>query len=1004
MSARAAFIKKFGKRLSDDSLSEMAKELFQQYDEDGSGAIDMKELQRALHTWDVEVSVEDVKGMILEAKDEDDDGEEISVGAFEKIVKQLFHGYKEGADLFKTDPIGDWVAIENPVLHIHGSPPFVYVAVEKLPTGLMVDRYTGTLHGVPSDESYAKEYVIKVSNRVGTATYGIKIEVLDVPTNLLYRENCQNSRLALHREFYPLTCKVKGTVDAQCGHMRFTVGRDPVQTKQAFDEFDTDGSGELDADEFKDMLVLLGMEMSDDEVDGVLIQMGKDPKTMVAVTFSDFWKYFNSGLPKGLEINPDNGNISGIPLAETRTSMYVITCWNPVGETSTTILIEVQEAPHSFQYKCTDCLYKLGYNGGFERLSRDKIDPLTLYECGKEFISNTLSFLGTKVSFTIHPPLPEGLQFDSKNGTISGTPTQLTTKSGEVGFTETRKYQVTGRNEAGKTTIDVWIEVSKVATELRYFKHQLIFSMGEEIRDNEVILMDGTRPCRYRVQRDPVFAKAIFDKFDVDGGGSLDRDEFRSCLSDLGEKFNDKEFLWVLSQCDQDKSGVIEYEEFWEWWKPLPFGLDLDEETGSMYGRPLRPNEPGNFEVTVFNKVGSFNCMLNINVLDESLSRERDADKRRQFWYTGKRKMVYPNGERYDGEFKNGKWDGFGINVKPDGYKYEGYWKRGKRWGECTESFPDGFLYTGEYMDGVRQGKGHLKWPNGDEYKGEFGGGKREGNGYQSWKMANGEIYSYEGPWVNDLQHGAGIVTEKGERCEAEFAFGSIRIQRPGERVVQEFDFEDGSFYQGESSVTAESGVFNLHGKGAKTFENGETYEGDFYQGKRHGWGTFSWANGDRYEGGWFHGTFNGHGIYKERGRAFAVWHEKGICESRAPIARIPVTVANENLTGMSMNGRMLSYYGDAGYGQDRVGFDKPYEESSVLTGYRDGTDFFETYSKQLRNGTVLPDIHKGRAPLQNAKSKVGVSMHTKPTDRTYDSVAKYSTKTLNKRSSSSLK
>lgn len=360
MLARTAFINHFGKRLNDESLQSMSRELFQQYDEDGSGAIDAHELQKALTSWEIEVSVEDVKGMIMEAKDENDEGDEIRVEAFEKIVKQMFHGYKEGTDMFKTDPMGDWVDSKNPVSVINGSAPFVYATLndQKLPKGLILDRKTGLIHGVPSEEIYANDYIIQASNRVGSVTYAVKIEVLDPPSKLTYREYCKNSKLGLHRELhYPLKCDVHGTVNALCGQMRFSVGRDPIQTRQVFDELDTDGSGELDAQEFREMLVVLGLALSDEETALMMRNMGKDPKNG-AVTFADFWKYFNSGLPKGLEINPTNGEISGIPTAETPTSMYVITCWNPVGETTTTILIEVQEAPNSFQYRCTDCIYK----------------------------------------------------------------------------------------------------------------------------------------------------------------------------------------------------------------------------------------------------------------------------------------------------------------------------------------------------------------------------------------------------------------------------------------------------------------------------------------------------------------------------------------------------------------------------------------------------------------------------------------------------------------------
>ena len=995
MKARTAFIKKFGKRVTDETVLDLANELFVKYDADGGGAIDALELRHALLDWEMEVTEDEVKTMILEAKENRDvqneseeDAMQISVGEFEKIVKQMFHGYKEGTDMFKIDPLGDWVSNKNTVLSIDGSLPFVFMLDEtipqQLPNGLMLDRATGTIHGVSTTEYYAKDFVIKASNRVGSATYTVKIEVLTPPHNMLYRENCRNSKLPLNREFYPFRCKVEGTVNALCGKMKFTTGRDPMETKKAFNQFDEDGSGELDAEEFGKMLVVLGAASSEVEAaqhtESMLQKMGKDSKKGV-VTFSEFWKQFDAGLPKGMVINPDNGEITGIPEVEVDTSMYVITCWNPVGETSTTLLIEVQEPPHNLQYKFIDCLYRLGHPCGFERLSPEEVDPMTLYECGTEFVQNSLSWEGSKVSFKIYPPLPEGLSFDGTNGLITGKPTVLTTstQSGDLHATERRKFEVTASNLVGKTTVELWIEVSQIATMVRYFKHELSLAMGEEIRDNEVILCDATRPIRYQCQRDPVFAQKMFSKYDADQGGSLDRDEFRSVLRDLGEKCNDGEFRWILMQVDSDKSGVIEFDEFWDYWKPLPYGLECDEKTGTLYGRPLRRCEAGDFEVTVFNKVGSFSVMLKIHVLDESMSRERDADRRRQFWYVGYRSMRYPNGETYEGDWQGGKWHGFGTYSKPDGYKYVGGWRKGRRHGACEETFPDGYSYKGEYQEGVRQGKGHLKWPNGNEYKGEFSEGKRDGQGYQLWRMENGEEYSYDGAWVNDLQHGEGVVTERGERCVVQSKFGSIILQRPGERVWQEFEFPNGSFYSGESAATAEPGLFNLHGRGHKTFESGNTYDGEFYEGQRHGWGTFTWTTGDRYEGSWKKGKFNGHGVYRQHDRAYAVWHDDGVCASRAPVPRVPVTVANQTNTGLSSKGRMLSYHGEPGYGQERVGFEEQYNESSVMPGHRDGSDFFTSYSKQLRNGSVLPKITRGQEAMSRVKQRVEIVSEMMP-------------------------
>ena len=65
----------------------------------------------------------------------------------------------------------------------------------------------------------------------------------------------------------------------------------------------------------------------------------------------------------------------------------------------------------------------------------------------------------------------------------------------------------------------------------------------------------------------------------------------------------------------------------------------------------------------------------------------------------------YEDGGEYEGEFKNGKENGFGI-------------KKGK----------DGQIYEGEFLDGMKEGKGKLTYPNGFVYDGDFIGGRPRGN------------------------------------------------------------------------------------------------------------------------------------------------------------------------------------------------------------------------------------------------------------------------------------
>ena len=64
----------------------------------------------------------------------------------------------------------------------------------------------------------------------------------------------------------------------------------------------------------------------------------------------------------------------------------------------------------------------------------------------------------------------------------------------------------------------------------------------------------------------------------------------------------------------------------------------------------------------------------------------------------GQGKHTIPNGEKYEGEWKNGKKDGKGTFTKTDGTKYIGEFKRGTYWnttvydknGNITEKWVNG--------------------------------------------------------------------------------------------------------------------------------------------------------------------------------------------------------------------------------------------------------------------------------------------------------------------------
>jgi len=71
----------------------------------------------------------------------------------------------------------------------------------------------------------------------------------------------------------------------------------------------------------------------------------------------------------------------------------------------------------------------------------------------------------------------------------------------------------------------------------------------------------------------------------------------------------------------------------------------------------------------------------------------------------GKGIYLYSNGEKYEGQFKNGKRHGRGRLNFPDSSKYIGQFKNGKRHGQGILNFPDGGYYIGEWKDDLLKGQ-----------------------------------------------------------------------------------------------------------------------------------------------------------------------------------------------------------------------------------------------------------------------------------------------------------
>lgn len=113
----------------------------------------------------------------------------------------------------------------------------------------------------------------------------------------------------------------------------------------------------------------------------------------------------------------------------------------------------------------------------------------------------------------------------------------------------------------------------------------------------------------------------------------------------------------------------------------------------------------------------------------------------------------YSNGDFYEGEFHKGKCNGSGVyNYFVKG-RYEGDWIDGRYDGYGIESWARGSRYRGQYRQGLRHGYGVYRFYTGDSYAGEWCNGQSHGVGVQT--CSDGSCYV--GEFKCGVKHGLGV-------------------------------------------------------------------------------------------------------------------------------------------------------------------------------------------------------------------------------------------------------
>ncbi|KAL4108411.1 hypothetical protein PRIC1_000127 [Phytophthora ramorum] len=227
------------------------------------------------------------------------------------------------------------------------------------------------------------------------------------------------------------------------------------------------------------------------------------------------------------------------------------------------------------------------------------------------------------------------------------------------------------------------------------------------------------------------------------------------------------------------------------------------------------------------------------------LTRRDSSDppqRRRPPPHEGHATYTYISGDEYEGDFVEGKREGYGIYLeRATGNQYDGAWLGDERHGRgmLTSKTSGGYIYDGEWVHDMRCGQGHSTrrggggTGGGESYTGQWRANRFHGRGVH----VNSEGDVYDGEWRDGVRHGAGKLTVVKPVKTRVGEMGGV-VQYVGEWL-------DGTF----------------HGIGSCQYADGSEYSGAFKQGRRHGNGVLILASGDRYEGQWWQGLRHGQGV-----------------------------------------------------------------------------------------------------------------------------------------------
>ena len=361
-----------------------------------------------------------------------------------------------------------------PTVSNTGDAPTGWVLMGTLPAGLNFGTNNGTIWGTPTELWTTTNYTVYGNNTGGSFNVSINITVNDQmptlsysPENLTFYNDTASSDLPLSPtitgsgEFVSWAISPSEPSGLSFDTSNGTLSGTPTEllTRTMFTITATNTGGTATA--YINITIVdqvPTIAYSPNDLSMTNNTASSDLPLSPTITGSGevvSWS-ISPSVPSGLAFDTSNGTLSGTPTELQTRTMYTITATNTGGTATAYINITIVDEVPTIAYSPNDL------NMTNNTASIDL--PLL----------PTITGSGEIMSWAISPSVPSGLAFDASNGTLSGTPTELLTRS---------MFTITATNTGGTATAYINITIVDEVVTLSYSPENLTLTRDDPMID-----------------------------------------------------------------------------------------------------------------------------------------------------------------------------------------------------------------------------------------------------------------------------------------------------------------------------------------------------------------------------------------------------------------------------------------------------------------------------------------------------------------------------------------